>query len=110
MTALPTGSDAKALSDAERSAVVEDVHRRLAPDVWRDTLVAERAAVTIEDVMAHCGVDSESELASYFRAGGDQGGFEYERLVAAAKDEIAIERAEAKLPRELWRRANGETE
>lgn len=93
-----------ALTEQERVSLVEGVHREHAPEAWRKLLAAERAAVTIDDVLTHFGYDSESSLRTALEH--EFSGYDYERLIAGAKDEIAMARAKAKLPDEVWRRFN----
>ena len=106
----PTGVTAATLPETARKAVIEAVHREHAPSTWRDLCTWERAQVTHEDVLQRLGVADDEELCAVLSQ--DKPGeslytdYEMERLVHGIKDEIAVERAQAKLPLELWRRAN----
>lgn len=106
----PTGAAAATLPETARKAVVEAVHREYVPSTWRDLCARERAQVTREDVLQRLGVADDEQLRVVLSQ--DKPGeslytdYEMERLVQGIKDEIAVERAQAKLPHELWRRAN----
>lgn len=100
------GPEAAALSPDERRNLMEGAHRQHAPEAWRDLVAAERRALTLDDVLDHLECDSEEALrASLAR---EMQGYEFERLVASVKDEIAIARAKSKLSNDVWRRFNQE--
>lgn len=92
------------IEPTERNAIVEAAHRNHAPDAWRDLLAAERATVTHNDVLVRLGVNDDAELHTALAPEANLNDFEFERLVAGVKDEIALERAQAKLPNEVWKR------
>lgn len=100
----PTGAAAAKLPETARKAVVEAAHRQHAPGCWRDLVTWERATVSHDDVLTRLGVANDTALRAVL--GAPENDFEFQRLVQGVRDEIAVERAAAKLPLELWRRAN----
>ena len=104
----PTGAIAATLPETARKAVVEAVHREHVPSTWRDLCTWERAQVTHEDILQRLGVATDDALRTVLSEGETLNDFEFGRLVQGIKDEIAVERAQAKLPHELWRRANND--
>ena len=103
----PTGPEAAALSPTDRKSLVEAAHRQHAAQAWRELLAMERRDVTIDDVLNQLGYADEGALRTALEE--EFQGYEYDRLIAGVKDEIAIKRAELKLPMEVWRRFNLET-
>lgn len=103
---LPTGARATILTDTARKAVVEAVHRDHVPGAWRDLVTWERAQVTHEDVLQRLGVATDAALVAVLGEGETLTDHEFNRLVQTVKDEIALERAEVKLPHKVWSIAN----
>lgn len=97
-------SETEAMDPTERTAIVEAAHRNHVPEAWRDLLAAERAAVTHQDVLNRLAVNDDTALRAALVPETNINDFEFERLVASVKDEIALERAQAKLPNEVWKR------
>lgn len=97
-------AESAGMDPEERNAIVEAAHRNHAPDAWRDLLVAERAAVTYQDVLNRLGVIDDAGLRAALSPDTELNDPEFDRLVAAVKDEIATDRAQAKLPNEVWKR------